>query len=61
MNFARVGSKVQTDRQHALSIEIDLREGRGVAMRAILGELLLLSCIALFIAGIVVALASLVI
>jgi hypothetical protein len=37
------------------------REGRGVAMRAILGELLLLSCMALFIAGIVVALARLVI
>jgi hypothetical protein len=42
-------------------MELTFREGRGVATRAILGELLLLSCIALSIAGIVVALASLVI
>jgi len=41
--------------------KLTFRDGKGVAMRAILGELLLLSCIALFIAGIVVALASLVI
>jgi hypothetical protein len=42
-----------------LGIQADLTQGKGVAVRPILREILLFSCMALFITGIVVALASL--
>ena len=44
-----------------LGIQADLTQGKGVAVRSILREILLFSCMALFITGIVVALASLLI
>jgi hypothetical protein len=44
-----------------LGIQADLTQGKGVAVRPILREILLFSCMALFITGIVVALASLLI